>query len=63
MVTMAEERRQEHRERGLRFEDVRDQTGRLLFRVSRTGIVEIKVRGQFVLINLWQFLTEGEERE
>jgi hypothetical protein len=59
---MAEERREEPQERGLRFEDVRDQTGRLLFRVSRTGIVEIKVRGQFVLVNLWQFLTEGEEQ-
>lgn len=62
---MADERREEAREReprtrGGRFADVRDQTGRLLFRISQAGIVQIKVKGQLVLVDIWEFLGEGE---
>jgi len=62
---MADERREETRERsprerGLRFTDVRDQTGRLLFRISSAGILEIRKKGETVLINLWDYLSEAE---
>lgn len=69
MPTMAEERSEPtqkpgRRHRGLRFADVRDRTtGQLLFRVSRTGVLEIKVRGEFLLIDLWQFISEEEQGE
>lgn len=62
---MAEDRREDARERsprerGLRFTDVRDQTGRLLFRISSAGILEIRKKGETVLINLWDYLGEVE---
>lgn len=57
---MADERREEapeRRERGLRFSDVRDQQGRLLFRISSQGIIEIKHKGEpSILVDIWEFL-------
>lgn len=38
------------------FRDVRDRTGKLLFRVLGCGILEIKTRGGLILVNLWEYL-------
>jgi hypothetical protein len=46
----------EERETPDGFREVRDQRGRLLFRILPCGILEIKVREDRILVNLWEYL-------
>jgi hypothetical protein len=46
----------EDRETADGFRDVRDPTGKLLFRVLACGILEIKTRSGLILVNLWEYL-------
>lgn len=45
----------------LQFREVRDQRGRLLLRISRCGVIEVKPKhGEKVLVNVWEYLEEWE---
>jgi hypothetical protein len=59
---LAEENQEARPRPGLRFAEVRDQTGRLLFRIAACGIVEIRVRGEKILVNLWEYLEIPEPK-
>lgn len=44
------------------FREVRDARGRLLFRILRCGILEIKVREDRILVNLWEYLEPPQSK-
>lgn len=55
-------REEEKREDRLQFREVRDAAGRLLFRISHVGVIEVKPKGgPKVLVNIYEYL-EREER-